>query len=391
MGLTSIFQHSSLVVLVMTLFANDLTLTNQTLPASESLNSESISQEQEALNIAVVGLVHDHVNWILNREKSDDIHIVAIVEPNEELASKYSDRYGYSMDIVYPSLEKMYEEVKPEAVTAFNAIYDHLEVVEFCAPKGIHVMVEKPLAVNVEHMEKMISLAKQHHIHLLTNYETTWYGSNWKAYDLIHKKDKIGEIRKMVFYTGHQGPREIGCSEEFLTWLTDPVLNGAGALNDFGCYGANLATWYMEGQTPTAVTCLTKQVKPAIYPNVDDDATIILTYGKTEVIIQASWNWPFGRKEMEIYGQNGFVLCKNGKDMIVKSNDEEPVAMEAAKPISGITEPFNYLYQVVKKDYHEPTFNLSSEENNQIVVQILQAAKQSARQGRTLQWNDLYP
>ena len=53
-------------------------------------------------------------------------------------------------------------------------------------------------------------------------------------------------IRKIVAHDGHQGPKEIDVQPEFLDWLTDPVKNGAGALFDFGCYGANLMTWLME-------------------------------------------------------------------------------------------------------------------------------------------------
>lgn len=347
--------------------------------------------QEEPLKIAVVGLVHDHVNWILGRKKMDDIEMVAIVEPNRELAEKYATRYGFSLDMVYPSLEAMYEKVKPEAVTAFNAIFDHLAVVEFCAPRGIHVMVEKPLAVSVAHAQKMIQLADEHDIRLITNYETTWYASNKQAYRWIREESKIGFIRKMVFYTGHQGPREIGCSEEFLSWLTDPVLNGAGALTDFGCYGSNLATWFMEGKPPLSVTCLTKQVKPDIYPRVDDDATIVLTYPEAEVIIQASWNWPFGRKEMEVYGQSGYIFCKNARDMsLLEEAKKGAQEMQAPSPPDNINDPFHYLFQVIKRGYQEPPYNLSSPENNLMVVQILEAAKASARLGKTLLWTDLY-
>ena len=97
-------------------------------------------------------------------------------------------------------------------------------------------------------------------------------------------------------------------SEDFLAWLTDPVLNGGGALVDFGCYGANLVTWLMGGQLPQTVTAVTQTFKPEIYPRVDDEATILMTYPGAQAIIQASWNWPVSRKDMEIYGQNGQVL-----------------------------------------------------------------------------------
>ena len=56
--------------------------------------------------------------------------------------------------MVYDDLQTMVEKTKPEGVVAFNSIYDHLKTVEVCAPRGIHVMVEKPLAVSGEHAER---------------------------------------------------------------------------------------------------------------------------------------------------------------------------------------------------------------------------------------------
>src|SRR5688572_25124288 len=226
---------------------------------------------KKPLRVGVVGLVHTHVHWILGRENKGDIEMVGIAEPNRSLAEKYSKQHGYNMNIVYSSMEQMIEKTKPEAVLAFNTIYDHLKVVEYCAPRGIHVMVEKPLAVSAEHASKMLALAKQYNIHLLTNYETTWYGSNAKAYQWIKQDKRIGEIRKIVFHTGHPGPVEIGCNPEFLEWLTDPVLNGGGALTDFGCYGADLATWLMDGEKPVTISAITQQIKPELYPKVEDE------------------------------------------------------------------------------------------------------------------------
>ena len=107
--------------------------------------------------------------------------------------------------------------------------------------------------------------------------------------------------------TAIDGPKEIGVGPEFLNWLTDPQQNGAGALFDFGCYGVDLATWIMHGELPLTVTAVTLHIKPEIYPNVDDDSTIVLTYPHAQAIIQGSWNWPFNRKDMEVYGANGYV------------------------------------------------------------------------------------
>ena len=357
----------------------------------QSQIEQTYKYEGEPLRVGVIGLVHTHVHWILGREDHGDIEIVGIVEPNRDLAKRYSEQHGYSMDLVYDSIEEMVEATKPEAVTAFNTIYDHLQVVEYCAPRGIDVMVEKPLAVSLDHAEKMVALSEQYGIKLLTNYETSWYGSTQKAYDLLHTSKKIGDIRRMVFHTGHPGPIEIGINEEFLVWLRDPKLNGGGALTDFGCYGANIATWLMKGQTPISVSCITQQIKPEMYPYVDDEATIILTYSKTQAIIQASWNWSHNRKDMEIYGTTGYVVCENGEDMVLQENEDEgAIGLKAESLLKGIHDPFAYLTKVIKEDYPIEPYSLSSLENNLIVMQILEAAKISAQTGKVVVWDELY-
>ena len=338
--------------------------------------------DRKPVRVGIAGLVHSHVHGILRNLDRQDITIVGIAEPNRELAQRYAKQYGYSMDIVYDNLETMLEQTQPEAVTAFNSIYDHLATVEACAPRGVHVMVEKPLAVSLEHARRMQQLAQQHNIHLLTNYETTWYGSNHAVYNLVHEEHALGNLRKIVVHDGHPGPKEIGVNEEFLEWLTDPQQNGAGALMDFGCYGANLMTWLMQNQRPTSVTAVTQQIKPEVYPKVDDEATIIVTYPRAQGIIQASWNWPVSRKDIEVYGQTGYAYALNPTDLRLQPSeaDAEKTQQAQARP-APYNDPFAYLAAVVRGTISVAPTDLSALENNMVVMEILDAAKQSAKTG----------
>jgi predicted dehydrogenase len=334
------------------------------------------------LRIGVAGLTHSHVHWILGRPDRGDIQIVGIAEPNKELARRFLERHKLPMSLWYATLEEMIEKTKPEAVTAFGSIYDHLAVVKACAPLGIHVMVEKPLAVSLDHAKQMHTLAKQHNIHLLTNYETTWYATNHKAFALAQHGD-LGRLRKVVVHDGHEGPMEIGVNSEFLDWLTDPKQNGGGAVIDFGCYGANLITWLTNGQRPISVMALLQQLKPDVYPKVDDEATIILEYPGMQGIIQASWNWPFSRKDMEVYGATGYVLSDNRSNLRTRLKGEKTERAETLKEREApYDDPFALLAAVVQEKITLPAYDLSSLENNMIVVEILDAAIQSARTGK---------
>jgi len=343
------------------------------------------SVNDKPIRIAVARIRHDHVGWILSRKKAD-VEIAGIYEPNNELVQRYAKKYGFNKELIYNDLNSMLDAVKPDVVVAFGSIYEHLSVVEACAPRHIDVMVEKPLATTLDQALRMDSLAKKYGIRLLTNFETSWYPSTMKSYQLINDSNYIGSIRKVVIHDGHQGPKEIGVSKDFFEWLTDPVQNGGGAITDFGCYGANLMTYLMHGQQPLSVTAVVQHFKPDIYPKVDDEATIILSYATAQCIIQASWNWPFSRKDMEIYGNKGYIIAVNSSAMRLRSegDSEEHKTLVTEASVDVYTDPFSYLADVVRNKIKVPDNGLYSLQTNITVVRILEAAKESAKTGKTI-------
>jgi len=203
---------------------------------------------------------------------------------------------------------------------------------------------------------------------------------------LINSKDKIGEIRKVVIMDGHGGPKEIGCSETFLSWLTDPIKNGGGALMDFGCYGADLMTWLMKSERPVSVSAIVQTNKPNIYPNVDDEATILVQYPKAQGIFQASWNWPFDRKDTEIYGQKGYIFANREPQMRVRSGERNASKEEIIVPkplLNPRNDAFSYFAAVVRGIIN-PENDLGSLKVNMIAMEILDAAVKSSKTGKTV-------
>jgi predicted dehydrogenase len=339
-----------------------------------------------AVRVVVAGTSHGHSAWILNKAKSEEMEIVGIYEPDKELAKKNAIKYQLDPALFYTDLNKVLDIKKPEAVLAFGSIKEHLYVTQVAAPKGIHIMVEKPLGAALQDALLMKSIADKYKVMLLTNFETSWYPSTFETFRLIKDSNYVGQIRKVVFHHGHQGPREIGVGDEFFNWLTDPIKNGGGAIVDFGCYGANLITYLMNGQLPISVTAITNQFKPGLYSRVDDDATIVMNYPKTQAIIQASWNWTFSRKDMEVYGDSAYIFAVNANKMRLRNKESLPEYEKwvTDKDIHVFTNPFSYLHAVLRgKEKVEP-FGLYSLGNNLIVNRILEAAKQSAATGKTV-------
>ncbi len=346
----------------------------QTKPATKT--------EEAPLRVALAGLVHGHVNGFFDRfQHRADLQVVGIAEADRQLAAQFAKKYGLPPGLFYSDLEEMLKATHPQAVLAYTNTYDHRRVVEICARYGVHVMMEKPLAVSLEDARAIEKAARAGKIQVLVNYETTWYRSNQAAYDLVHEK-AIGEIRKVVVHDGHSGPKEIGVGPEFLAWLTDPKLNGGGALFDFGCYGADLTTWLMDGRRPDSVTAVTQQIKPEVYPRVDDEATIIVTYPHAQAIVQASWNWPFSRKDMEVYGQKGYAITVGRDAVRVRLPEKEEISADA-KPLEKTKgDSVSYLRAVLLGGLKPE--GQSSLETNVIVTEILDAARQSAATGKTV-------
>lgn len=350
-----------------------------------ALVSASMATAQDPkppVRVAVVGLSHDHAyGFFPSLRGRSDVELVGVVETNRALIATYTQRYQFGTNLFFASLDELFAKTKVQLVAAFSSTFEHRAIVERCATEHIDVMVEKPLAVNMEHARAIEAAAKRGNIQVFVNYETTWYPANHAAYEMVHDRNEIGAIRKLVIHDGHRGPKEIGCSEHFLAWLTDPVLNGGGALNDFGCYGANLATWLMDGQRPVSVMAVTQRIKPDVYPKVEDEATIVVTYPEAQAIIQASWNWAIDRKDLEIYGHTGQVLVPRANLIRARLTRQGKEVEITPPPLTGPNkDAISYLVAVARKEI-VPT-GLSSLSNNLTVVEILDAAHESARTGK---------
>ena len=335
------------------------------------------------IRLAIAGLVHGHVQRFIRLAASrGDVQLVGLADPDQALREQTADKTGVSRALLFADLEAMLDQTHPDAVATFTSTYDHPAVVAACARRHIHVMMEKPLAVSVEHAVAIRDAAATGHIHVIVNYETTWYASHAAIWQLMKVEQRAGRIRKMVAMDGHQGPQEIGVGPEFFKWLTDPLLDGGGALFDFGCYGANLMTWLMDNERPLAVTALTRTNKPAIYPRVDDEATVLVQYQGAQGIAQASWNWPFGRKDLEVYAETGYAIASGGANLRVRLANQTESARTLDPLPAADRDEVAYLVAVVRGE--RPPSGLSSLENNMVVTEILNAARESAQTGRTV-------
>ncbi|MCB0284205.1 MAG: gfo/Idh/MocA family oxidoreductase, partial [Calditrichaeota bacterium] len=91
------------------------------------------------------------------------------------------------------------------------------------------------------------------------------------------------------------------------------------------------------------------------------------------------------RKDMEVYGKTGYAVAENRYDLRYRLNEQEPEKREklGERP-APYDDPFALFTAVINGEITLPSYDVYSLENNMQVVQILDAAKESAKTGKTV-------
>ncbi len=351
--------------------------------ADISRATQSAKPSEAKTRIAIIGLDHDHV-WGLLKDIAGEpeAELVAIADPHPELVSRAKAQVPATVKL-YSGYVQMLDEAKPEAVIVTTENDRHLEILRECAKRHIHYSTEKPMATNAADAREMERLASQAGIKLMVNYWNAWVAA---SHDLFHavKSGQVGAVQKITVQYGHRGPKEIGVSQYFADWLYDPVKNGGGAIMDFGCYGAEWAVW-LKGR-PARVYATTAKLKVEQHNNVDDDATMVLDYPDGTATIEASWDWPYSKAHVEVFGPKGSLTA--GRDYLFFRSPAQRGANAApyGEPVTlsplprETSNPISYFVRCIRDD--KPIEDPVSARLNVQVMEILDAARESVRTGR---------
>ena len=335
--------------------------------------------------VCIVGLDHDHVWGRLERLlKTPDAELVAIADAHPELVEKAKHRVPASVKF-FSDYTRMLDQMKPEAVIVTTANDLHLAILQACAQRHIHYFTEKPMAQNGADAREMARLAKQTDIKLMVNYWNTWSPATQEAAARL-KAGELGPVQKIIAEFGHEGPKEIGTSKEFSGWLYDPKRNGAGALMDFACYGANWAMW-VKGK-PRSVFAYSLKLKAAQHNAVEDDAVVVLEYPDATAILLPSWDWPYSKGQAEFYGPKGSFLVLGDGLLYQAAHSQTTLEHPSGAPVSMHPLPPNkadgidYFIDCIR--HNKPVEEPASADLNVGVNEIVDAAIESIRTGKAV-------
>jgi predicted dehydrogenase len=348
--------------------------------------AESVPERAPApLRVLIAGLAHGHAGGFLRQAEPAIVQLIGVWESDDTVWEKYRKNPRLSGVTRHTNLNAALSVQGVEAVWAFTDTREHLAIVRTAAPRKLPVIVEKPLAVSWSDAAEMAALARRHGTLVLTNYETSWYPAFTEIREMLGTTGPLGPIRQIYAQAGHEGPVKIRVGPEFLAWLRDPVRAGGGALFDFGCYGANLATWWFGNRAPLAVSAQTSRFDPVNYPDCDDHAVINVVYPDAQVTIVGSWHWPYARKDVALYGERGSVITTNDRAYTLRAG-KTPAEARDAKAERRV--PLRWFAATIR-DGRDPVNDPSSLANNLIVMRILEAARRSAAEGRTIPLSEI--
>ncbi|HUF62784.1 MAG TPA: Gfo/Idh/MocA family oxidoreductase [Verrucomicrobiales bacterium] len=343
-------------------------------PARETMSEEKI-------RIGVIGMHHDHL-WSNLEEllALPGVDLVGGADPYEALRERFAGRTSRP---VYEDPLVLLDKGAPEAVLVFGDNRWSAEWATEAAKRGMHVLIEKPLAADLEGAEELYGAARENGARLMVNWPFAWWAPLHEAIRLA-AQGKLGRIWQVRYRAAHGGPREEGCSEWFCDWLFDAERNGGGALMDYCGYGAILARVLLgmpESVQATAGTLVKAELE------VDDNALLVMSYTGAMGLAEASWT-EVGRAtsyRAVIYGTAGVLIADPfGPEPLRLAEAEHPLGQPLAVPdlpASLRSASAHFLHGVASGDAFAP---LCEAEANRDVQAILAAGMESARSGQAI-------
>lgn len=334
------------------------------------------------IRVGILGLTHDHIWGNLDDLAASTLgNLVAVADPNVPLLDKVRSEYG--CETVFENYAEMLDQVDLDAVYVYGDNATGAALAAQAADRGLHVMVEKPMAADLAGAVEMVAAAARSRVKLMVNWPFAWNANLQHAWKMA-RDGEIGRVFSTKYRAAHAGPKELGCTPYFYNWLHDADLNGAGALMDYCCYGAAMAR-YLLGQ-PSRVTGTAGRLAKE-YITLDDNAIIVMQWPRAMAVTEASWTQigHLTSYETVIYGTEGTLFIERGAGgrvlLATREHDEGMVVDVPAAPEHMRSGTAYFLHCIVNE---LPIEGICSADVSRDAQEILEAGLLSSIYGEAL-------
>jgi predicted dehydrogenase len=226
-------------------------------------------EPKKTVRYAVVGLGHiSQVAVLPAFDHAENSELVALVSDNPDKLRELSRRYQVSRCVGYDQYDELLESGEIDAVYISLPNHLHCDYSVRAANAGVHVLCEKPMAVQESECEQMIRAAEDSNVRLMIAYRLHFESANLEAIELV-QRGELGDVRifSSVFsQTVKEGDIRLM-----------PIDQGGGSVYDMGVYCINAARYLFKDE-PTEVMAFSVKGSQPRFEDCDEMTSAVLRF-----------------------------------------------------------------------------------------------------------------
>jgi len=228
--------------------------------------------------------------------QSAGLELVAVVNHKKDTMVEFGKQFKITRQ--YEKLGDLLKDRHVDALVVSTPNYLHASQTIATLNAGVHVMVEKPMAMNAQEAEQMCESAEK-------SGSTLMVAHCWRFDpDVLWLKERLPNLGKIIRTKGigvhtHWGPSG---------WFTQKQFAGGGALADMGIHALDTARFLLGDPKPVSVYAKIDTYYKDF--DVDDTGTIIVSWDNDVTsYIESGWWQPHAdgpEAATQLYGTEGF-------------------------------------------------------------------------------------
>lgn len=351
--------------------------------------------------IAGINFDHMHMGDLLRKvHEHPDAEIAGVCDEDPARMQEVCKNFDIPADKQFIDVSHCLETCKPDLVILCPATAEHAAYVEMVAPYGVHILVEKPFAASLAEADRMVAAMPKDR-ELIINWPLRWCASHIRTKALIDE-GMIGKVLQVHYYDGNRGPLRHGADKIELTpgakstsWFYQKS-RGGGSLLDYLGYGTTLGAWFLDGAEPLEVTAAVDQ--PAGL-EVDEHSITIARYATGLSKFETRWGtftdpWilqPQPKCGFVIVGEKGTISSYDYESTVRIQTHDYPEGRAVSAPTPEPTQRGPIAYTLHCLGNGLPIDGPLSPAMCRIGQKLVDAAMMSAREKRTVAWNEAEP
>lgn len=279
------------------------------------------------MDCAVIGVGSMGKNHARVYHELPDVRLAAVVDRNEATGRKIAAQYDCQW---FADVEPMLEAVRPQAVSVAVPTTLHFPVAKACMERGVHVLLEKPIAPTVAEAQGLIDMAAARGVKLMVGHIERFNPAVIKVKELL-TANVLGEVVSVM-------ARRVGAFP--------PQIKDANIAVDLAIHDIDIVN-YLLGATPVEISVHKKRNH---IERREDSVEFFLRYPSASAYVQANWITPVKIRKLNITGSEGYLEMDymNQKIQYYKSNYEK--YREELDSKSGFSD---YVLKYLDPDLHE--------------------------------------